>query len=842
MHHLVVDGVSWRILLPDLRAACEAVAAGRTPELGPVATSFKQWADLLTAGAAQDNRAAELDAWAELSRVPDVLLGERRLDPAVDTAGTMTHRSWTVPAQDAAQLVNAAPSLFHCGVHEVLLAGLTGAVARRRPETASGVLVDVEGHGREPVAGADLSRTVGWFTSSHPVRLDVTGVDLEEVLRGGPAAGALLKMVKEQVRSVPGGDGLGYGLLRYLNPRTGAALSELPVPQIGFNYLGRFTTGGRRSTTAVDAWQLTGQTAIGGSIPPQTPALHTLEAAATVQDRPDGPELTVTLSWPGGLLDEAAAQELGQTWMDVLGALAAHTTNPAAGGHTPSDFPLVRLSRDSVAELEARVPDLADVWPLSPLHEGMLFHAAFDDEGPDVYQTQRLLALDGPLDTARLRAAWEAVLARHPALRAGFHEQDSGEAVQVVARHAELPWQQADLSGLPESEALAEAERLARSDLARRFDLTKPPLLRLLLVRLGDNRHRLALTCHHILLDGWSMPIVLNEVSAVYADGRDAPTLKRVASYRDYLVWLGRQDKEAARAAWQKELAGADEPTLVAPAAAPAVAAVGSSPTTSDVVWEEWSLERTAELAEWARSRGLTVNTVVQGAWALVLARLAGRTDVVFGGTVAGRPAELPDVESMVGLFINTLPVRVRLDADQPVERLLTDLQERQAALIAHQHLGLPGIQQLGGPGATFDTMLMFENYPRGSVALSGSDRSADDVTITRLHTVAGTHYPLALGVVPTDRLRVVVTYRPDLFDREQAGLIARRVVGVLEEMLRNPLAPVGRVGVLGAAERVAVLGGSSAAGGVPAGLVPELVEGRVRESAGAVALVEGDR
>ncbi|WP_031488145.1 condensation domain-containing protein [Streptomyces bicolor] len=603
------------------------------------------------------------------------------------------------------------------------------------------------------------------------------------------------------MRSVPGGDGLGYGLLRYLNPRTSPVLSELPAAQIGFNYLGRFTTAGRQQSTADEPWQLSGQTAIGGTVAPRTPALHTLEAAATVQDRADGPELTVTLSWPSGLLDEAAAQELGQAWIRVLSSLAAHTAGPAAGGHTPSDFPLVRLTPHGVAELEARVPDLVDIWPLSPLHEGMLFHAAFDDEGPDVYQTQRLLALDGPLDAARLRASWEAVLARHPVLRAGFHEQDSGEAVQVVARNVELPWQEADLSALPEAAALAEAERLARSDLSRRFDLTEPPLLRLLLVRLGEGRHRLAITCHHILLDGWSMPIVLNEVSAVYADGRDAPTLKRAASYRDYLAWLGRQDKEAARAAWRKELSGADEPTLVAPATA------GTSPTTSDVVWEQLSLERTAELTEWARSQGLTLNTVVQGAWALVLARLAGRTDVVFGGTVAGRPPELPDVESMVGLFINTLPVRVRLEADQPMVGMLTELQEHQAALIAHQHLGLPGIQQLAGPGATFDTMLMFENYPRGSVALSGSDRSGDEVTITRLHTVAGTHYPLAVGVVPTDRLRVVVTYRPDLFDGQQAGLIARRVVRVLEEMLRNPLALVGRVGVLGAVERAVVIG-----------------------------------
>ncbi|MGW4034652.1 condensation domain-containing protein, partial [Streptomyces sp. NPDC004838] len=353
VHHLVVDGVSWRILLPDLQAACEAVAAGRTPELDPVATSFKQWADLLTQQATSDGRLSELEQWIDRIGEAEPPLGTSKFDPDRDTVSNLVHRTWTVPSAQAHTLVGDTPALFHCGVHEVLLAGLAGAVARWRPETVDGVLVDVEGHGREPVAGADLSRTVGWFTSSHPVRLAVTGVDLEEVLAGGPAAGALLKVVKEQVRSVPGGDGLGYGLLRYLNPRTSPALSELPAAQIGFNYLGRFTTGGRRSTTAVDAWQLTGQTAIGGSAAPRMPALHTLEAAAVVQDGADGSELKLTLSWPTTVLDEAAVEDLGRAWLALLAGLAAHTADPAAGGHTSSDFPLVDLAQDEVDELEA---------------------------------------------------------------------------------------------------------------------------------------------------------------------------------------------------------------------------------------------------------------------------------------------------------------------------------------------------------------------------------------------------------------------------------------------------------------------------------------------------------
>ncbi|GAA1914528.1 hypothetical protein GCM10009837_44050 [Streptomyces durmitorensis] len=846
VHHLVVDGVSWRVLLPDLRDACEAIAAGREPRLDPVATPFKKWAEALVEEASGERRTAELTRWSELLGQKEPLFGQRELAPELDTAATMRRRSWTVTAEDAATLVGSTPTAFHCGVHEVLLASLAGAVAHWRREGTPGVLVDVEGHGRQQISGADLSRTVGWFTSVHPVRLDVGAVDVNEVVAGGPAAGALLKTVKEQARAIPG-DGLGFGLLRHLNPATAPTLAALPRPQIGFNYLGRFAADAAQGVAT--PWQLSGSEAIGGSIDPDTPALHTLEASAAVQDTPQGPELTLTLSWPSGLLDDAEAAGIGRAWEQVLGGLAAHSTDPAAGGHTPSDFPLLDLTQQTVTELESSGPELADVWPLSPLQEGMLFHATFDEEGPDVYQSQRLMALDGPLDVDRLRAAWEALIARHAALRASFHRPESGEAVQVVARQVELPWREADLADLAEADAQAEAERLAEHEMAERFDLTRAPLLRLLLVRFGENRHCLAVTSHHILVDGWSMPVILNEVSALYAASGEgvrgdaasgegvhghAAHLKPTASYRDYLAWLERQDKEAARAAWQTELTGADEPTLVAPADP------GRPPVMPEVSSAELSRETTRALTELARTHGLTVNTVVQGAWALVLARLAGRTDVVFGGTVAGRPPELPDAESMIGLFINTLPVRVRLDPGQPVLKMLAELQEHQSALIAHQHLGLSEIQQLAGPGAAFDTMLMFENYPRDSSTLPGP--ADGEVTITQLNTLAGTHYPLAVGVIPADQLRVLVTYRPDLIERKSSLRTARQVVRVLERLVADPSVSVAWVDALDPVDRAAVVEEWNATDArAPGGTVPELIAGWAESVPDAVA-VEGER
>ncbi|MFD7663921.1 amino acid adenylation domain-containing protein [Streptomyces sp. NPDC059788] len=493
----------------------------------------------------------------------------------------------------------------------------------------------------------------------------------------------------------------------------------------------------------------------------------------------------------------------------------------------------MKTSTPAMGPASGKGSALAEVWPLSPLQEGMLFHAAFGDEGPDVYVIQRTLTIDGPLDAARWRASWQALLARHPALRASFHRRRSGEAVQLVTREAALPWREADLSDLPEADALAEVGRLAARECAERFDLGVAPLLRLLLVRLGPDRHCMVLTAHHILLDGWSMPILFDEATTAYAAGGDTTALRRTASYRDYLVWLGRQDKDAARAAWRAELAGDGEPTLVAPAD-PARAPMLPEQTAADL-----PAALTRALTGLARRHGLTVNTVVQGAWALLLARLSGRDDVVYGTTVAGRPPELPGVESMVGLFINTVPVRVRLDPGQPVAELLKDVQARQSALLPHQHLGLAEIQKHAGPGAAFDTLVVYENYPRPAAESAGPGT----FSFTTLGLRQATHYPLTLGILPGDRLEVGVSYRPDLVTAELARALTGRLVRVLEQMVADPSVPVGRIGVLGADERRQVVAAWNATAAQVAGVsVPELFARRVVSAPDAVAVVDGWR
>ncbi|MFF3327911.1 condensation domain-containing protein, partial [Streptomyces sp. NPDC002889] len=358
--HLVVDAVSLRILLPDLMRAYTELAAGRPAALEPVPTSFRQWARALSAQAGSEERLAELPEWIQLLQGLDPALTARPPHPSRDVGATMRKASVRVPTATTTTLLTTIPAAFHAGIDDILLTALVLATAewgRRRGETAGdGILIDVEGHGRIPSAeGVDLSRTVGWFTSAHPVRLDPGTTDFSEVRAGGPAAGGAVKRIKEQLRAVPG-DGLGYGLLRYLNPETAPTLAALPTAQIGFNYLGRFATE-KAVQRAQKDWTPASEGGSGGGLDGEIPMAHALEAVGVVHDSAAGPQLTLTLAWPGHLLDKEAVQDLVDGWAAMLNGVATHTTAAGSGGHTPSDFSLITLDQSQIDALENELAD-----------------------------------------------------------------------------------------------------------------------------------------------------------------------------------------------------------------------------------------------------------------------------------------------------------------------------------------------------------------------------------------------------------------------------------------------------------------------------------------------------
>ncbi|WP_371606039.1 amino acid adenylation domain-containing protein [Streptomyces sp. NBC_01213] len=454
---------------------------------------------------------------------------------------------------------------------------------------------------------------------------------------------------------------------------------------------------------------------------------------------------------------------------------------------------------------------LEDVLPLTPLQAGMLFHALYDSRAVDVYTAQFVFELEGPVDVPALRAAVGGLLRRHANLRVGFLHEDLDEPVQAVAAEVPVPLEKLDLTGAGAPGAVEDRlTAFLAADRTRRFDLATPPLMRFTLVRTAPDRHRLVMTSHHILLDGWSMPLLVRELFELYAHHGDDSTLPRVAPYRTYLAWLAQQDRDAALDVWRTALAGIEAPTLLAGRGGADGPGSGDLPGTLVL---DLDAATTHRLRQTARAHRLTLNTLVQGAWGLLLAHLTGRPDVVFGTTVSGRPPEIPGIESMVGLFINTVPVRLRPAPGETLATLLTRLQEEQGRLLGSQYVGLTEIRGVTDLPELFDTLAVFENYPMDAEALRTARQALPGLAVTGFSGTDAAHYPLTLTIAPGDALKITFGYRAAALDREEVARTVARMRRLLTAMAEGLDRRADSVPVLLEGEREALLFLSDGAG-----------------------------
>ncbi len=801
IHHLAVDGVSWRILLEDL----QRLYADLDADLGPRSSSYQAWSRHLheQAGARLD----ELDYWqAQLHDAPHAL-------PCENPHGALENRHerklvLTLDAERTRQLLQEAPAAYRTQVNDLLLTALARATCRWSGDAS--VLVQLEGHGREDLGEAiDLSRTVGWFTSLFPLRLT-------------PAAdlGESLKAIKEQLRGVPD-KGVGYGLLRYLAGEEAAArLAALPQPRITFNYLGRFDRQFDGAALLVPATE-----SAGAAQDPCAPLANWLSIEGQVY----GGELSLHWSFSREMFAEATVQRLVDDYARELHALIEHCCQEGNVGATPSDFPLATLRQEQLDRLP--LARIEDIYPLSPMQHGMLFHSLYEQASGD-YLNQLRVDVHG-LDPARFRAAWQAALDSHDILRAGFLWQgDLEQPLQVIHKHLELPFAEHDWRG---REALAEAlDELAASERRRGFELEQAPLLRLVLVRMDEERYHLVYTHHHILLDGWSSAQLLGEVLARYTGEQAERTGGR---YRDYITWLQAQDKRVSEAFWKEQLAELLEPTRLAQAVAAEREQVGSGQFQRSL-----PPARTARLKTFAQRHAVTLNTLVQAAWSLLLQRYTGQDTVVFGATVAGRPAELAGIERQIGLFINTLPV---VATPQPGMRLTDWLQEVQArslALREQEHTPLFEIQRWAGLGeALFDSLLVFENYPVAEALEKGSPGG---VRFGSVSNHEQTNYPLTVALGVGDSLSLQYSYDRQAFSDAAVEQLDRHLLNLLEGFVDNAERTLVELSLLDAEERALIdsLWNRSESGFPASLLIHQRVAERARLAPDAPAVLFDDQ
>nr|WP_076955281.1 non-ribosomal peptide synthetase [Pseudomonas azotoformans] len=812
IHHLVVDGVSWRILLEDLQTAYTQVQSGQAVEL-PVKTSSTQaWAKRLQTHAQSPALQEELRFWQAQLQGADAGLpcdnpqGSLRNSLAL-TVGTHLDSSYT------RRLLQEAPSAYRTQINDLLLTALSRVITRWTG--GDSLLVKLEGHGREDLFDdVDLTRTVGWFTSMYPLAL-TPAQSLADSIKG----------IKEQLRAVPD-KGLGFGALRYLGDEPAReALGGLAQPRITFNYLGQFD-GSFEDDTEQAFFTPTGERA--GSDQSEHALLgNWLEINGQVF----GGELNLSWSFSREMFSEATIQGLADAYAQELKNLIEHCCASTQQGVTPSDFPLAGLSQVQLDQFALAGAD--DVYPLSPMQQGMLFHALYEPQAGD-YVNQMRVDVDG-LDIPRFRAAWQAALDNHDILRTGFiWHGDLGEPLQVVHRDAQLPFIEIEC---PEGDDQQQRlDHLADAQRLQGFNLEMPPLVRIALAHTGPQRCHLIYTSHHILMDGWSNSQLLGEVLERYAG--HVPQAQ-VARYRDFIAWLQAQDKSLREAFWKTQLANLEEPTRLFQAL----------PRTRDLHASglgehahELDAAQMARIKAFAQGQKITLNTLVQSAWLLLLQRYTGQDTVAFGATVSGRPADLRGVEQQVGLFINTLPVVATPRPDMPVSQWMQQIQQQNLALREQEHTPLFELQRWAGLGgeALFDTILVFENYPVSEVLEQGAPQG---VRFGSVSSREQTHYPLSIAVGVGDTLTLHYSYDRSEVDAPTVERLNRHLLHLLTELVTQPQAALAQLTLLTEPEHLDLMAlGNGLVDAHPCSLVQQQFEQQVRRTPHATAVVFGEQ
>jgi non-ribosomal peptide synthase protein (TIGR01720 family) len=709
-HHLAVDGVSWRVLLEDLHAAYH----GQT--LSAKTTSFREWALHLDQLAHSPAIRDEAHAWHALLSPPvePMAVDYPAASAAHNTVGDTACVSFALDDADTTALLRRLPRAYDTRINEVLLVALAQACtlvtgnARTR--------IDLESHGRH-VADTpfDLTRTVGWFTSIHPVVLELDAAHApQDALRAG----------RQQLGRIPA-DGLGYSLLRYLSPDPAERdrLAALPDAAILFNYHGQIDTVLQQS----DGWRPASED-LGSLRSERSRRTHGFEIVAAVSDG----KLQVDWRYSERLHRRQTVENLAAQFKDRL-----------------LDFV------GSVAD--AGWDNVEDSYPLSSLQQGILFHSLYDLD-PAAYFQQFSFVINGPLQVDALKQAWTRALERHAILRTAFAWDNREQAVQTVLHTVELPWTFIDWRARDAARRAQDFDAFLVDDRQRGFDLRSAPLFRCTLIQETAQRHRFCWSAHHIILDGWSTALLMKQVFDDYLSlaRTGAPAdIPAAPGYRRHIDWLARHPRAADEAWWRTELAGFAAATPIAAPAATGDAARSTARREQQFVLDE---ALTARLQALARTHRVTLNVLVRAVWALALRHCAGTNDVVFGVTVSGRPPQLEGVESIAGLFINTLPLRVRIAPALPFTDWLATLHAAQTAMEPHAYSSLVEIQswsELPARASLFDSLLVFENFP----VAAAPDLGPDGLDILDTRAFAESNYPLTLTVHPAARLAFHISH-----------------------------------------------------------------------------------
>jgi non-ribosomal peptide synthase protein (TIGR01720 family) len=789
-HHLVIDGLSWRILFEDIEHLYRQYQRGETFSLPPKTDSFKTWAEALTAYADKEAVLREKPYWARLESV-SVPVIPRDFERGTNYRKDAERLSFSLDEEKTSHLLMDVNRAFATEINDILLTAL--GLGIRQTFGHEKVLLTVEGHGRQEISKElDVSRTVGWFTTVYPLLLEVSYAD--DLARQ-------IKEIKESLRQVPN-KGIGYGILKYL--ASAVHIEEMDFssnPQIGFNYLGQFD---------VDLEQISFRVAeesVGTIQSPREEREFELEVAGLIADN----RLVMSVTFNKNQFKRETVEVLLNRFQTELCRIISYCLSREKRELTPSDLTYRGLSIAVLDRLAAQYP-IEDIYTLSPMQEGMLFHALYDPSSTAYFmQISYRLHVHGRLEVSRVKESLNVLMARYQVLRTAFIYEGLDRPLQVVLNEHQIDFYYEDIREATTEKREAFIGEFKDRDRRVGFDLGKGRLMRVALIRLGYVEYEFIWGFHHILMDGWCTGILISEFFRIYhtlLENRPV-RLPPARAYKTYIEWLEQQNREESRNYWLNYLDGYDRAAGISNINR--VKAPGKGYKNEQIVMAVTE-KVTADLNKLARRNHVTLNTTLQTAWGILLGKYNGSRDVVFGAAVSGRPAEVEGVESMVGLFTNTIPVRIRYeDGDTRENRFNELLREVQQAAVdsePHHYYPLAEIQSRSIlKQDLIDHILVFESFPTAQQIDVHDDTGEEEqvgaaVELLAMELHSQTNYDFNLILVPGERLTLRFMYNAGVYEREFVDRTLRHFLRIIEQVLLDEAIPVTELTLLTAEEK----------------------------------------
>ncbi|RPK08343.1 amino acid adenylation domain-containing protein [Priestia endophytica] len=763
-HHLIVDGYSWRVLLEDLQDIYEQLKSNSTVVLPPKSASYKYWSTKLTEYAQSQELENEFNYWnsqisQEINDIPtDMNIGS-------NTEASSRTVSTLLSKEDTDYLLRGSIQSFNTRIDDILLITLAQTLHKWCGKT----LVDLEGHGRNKLLQEhDLSRTVGWFTCVYPIILG----DLDK----GTNLNQVMKQIKERYRSVPNG-GIGYEVLYYL----GESLMRDQLishnrAQISFNYLGQSEQIFKKQNLfEID------NVNIGNNREPNGSRSHLLDVECMVIDG----RLKIEWKYSTNFHQKETIEGLVNSYIFHLEKFISHSKEKGNIQNTPSDFPLVSLRQEKIDVLNEKFGPLDNVYPLSPVQKSMVFHHLYTPEST-VTLEQTVFTINSQLNVPVFKDVWKTILNRHESLRTSYHWEDVEEPLQVIHNNLEVPFEFIDWSESTHIDNNIRLETVIEDDRKKGFDLDKPPLMRITVIKRGDSLYDVVWTHHHLQLDGWCNSILFTEIGQLYESycKGEKIDLGEALPYGEYIKWLREQDNTKAKEYWENTLKGFNTPVRfnnIFPSKD-----ISETSPSFGTVRHNLSDEIAQKIKDFSKRNGVTLNTVIQGSWAILLNRYSEETDIAFGITSSGRPADLKGSENIIGCFMNTLPFRVLLDANSDAVTWLKKLQKSQAEMREYEYSSLADIRSwvdLPRNSALFDlyeSIVIVENYPFDEMLKEG----VGSLNVESVRVEEQMDYPIVVYCNLQPELHLKLLYNRHFLNEQEANQILTHLVNILSMLI----------------------------------------------------------